>query len=113
MIEALPTDLPEKIELDVTKLKAVNDVIKVSDLKVSDKVKVLTDATYDVVKVAPLVSKEAEKMAAEAAAAQAAAAAAQAAAATAAPSAEAGGAPAGGAAPEKAATPAGSSPKAS
>lgn len=83
-VEALPTDLPDKIEVDTTSLAAVDQVIKVGDLKVANTVKVLTDATLDVVKVAPLVSKEAEKMAAEEAAAATAAAA------EAAPAAEAG-----------------------
>lgn len=74
-IEALPTDLPEKIEVDVTNLKAVGDTIKVSDLKITDKIKVLTDANLELVKVAPLVSKEAEQLAREEAEAKAAAAA--------------------------------------
>ena len=78
-VEALPADLPEKIEVDVASLSAVDQVIKVSELKVSDKVKILTPGELEVIKVAPLVSKEAEKMAAEEAAAAAAAAAAQAA----------------------------------
>lgn len=80
-IEALPTDLPEKLELDMSSLKAVNDALKVSDLKVSDKIKILTDAGLEIIKIAPLVSKEAEKLVkeeAEAKAAQAAGAAAEA-----------------------------------
>ncbi|PWU23452.1 50S ribosomal protein L25 [Candidatus Cerribacteria bacterium 'Amazon FNV 2010 28 9'] len=31
-VEALPTDLPEKFEVDISKLKAIGDDIKVSDL---------------------------------------------------------------------------------
>lgn len=83
-VEALPSDLPEKLEVDISNLSAIDQSIKVEQLKVSDKVKVLADANIEIVKVAPLVSKEAEKMAAEeaAAAAAAAAAATQAAAAT-------------------------------
>jgi large subunit ribosomal protein L25 len=76
-IEALPMDIPEKIEVDVTKLAKVGESIKISDVAVSDKVKIKTAADSDVVKVAPLVSKEAQEMAAaDAAAATAAAAAA-------------------------------------
>ena len=75
-VEALPMDLPEKIEVDVSHLAKIGDVIKISDLKVSEKVKVLTLLESDLVKVAPLVSKEAEKMVAEEAAAATAAAAA-------------------------------------
>lgn len=78
-VEALPTDLPEKISIDVSTLTAVNQELKVSDLKVPGGVTVLTEATVGVVKVGSLVTKEAE---AEAKAAEAAAAAA---AATAAP----------------------------
>lgn len=74
-IEALPTDLPEKIVVDVSKLAAVGDVLKVSDLLVSDKIKILTDVNLELVKVAPLVSKEAEQMARQEAEAKAAAAA--------------------------------------
>lgn len=75
-VEALPMDLPERIEVDVSHLAKIDDTVKVSGLKVSEKVKILTPSEADVVKVAPLVSKEAEKMAAEEAAAAAAAAAA-------------------------------------
>lgn len=74
-VEALPQDLPEKIEIDVSMLKAVDEAIKVADLKISGQIKILTDPDQEVVKIAPLVSKEAEKMVEE----QAAQAAAQAA----------------------------------
>ncbi len=33
LVEALPEDLPENIEIDVTSLKEINDEIKVSDIK--------------------------------------------------------------------------------
>lgn len=71
-VEALPGDLPDRIGVDITHLSAINDSIKVSQIKVSDKVKILSDSSLEIVKVAPLVSKEAEKMAAEEAAAKAA-----------------------------------------
>ncbi len=61
-VEALPTDLPDKIEIDISKLSAVDQTIKIADLKISDKIKILTDQNLEIVKVAPLVSKEAEKM---------------------------------------------------
>ena len=41
-VEALPRDLPEHFEVDISSLVAVGDSIKVSDLKVSDKVNVHT-----------------------------------------------------------------------
>ncbi|MBM3283251.1 50S ribosomal protein L25 [Candidatus Gottesmanbacteria bacterium] len=75
-VEALPADLPDKIEVDVGKLSAVDQSIKVGELKVDSKIKILTLADLEIVKVAPLVSKEAEKMAKEQAEAAAAAAAA-------------------------------------
>ena len=76
-VEALPTDLPEKIEVDVSGLSEINSVVKVSDLKVSDKVTIKTDANLEVVKIDPLVSKEAEKLAKEEEVAKAEAAAQQ------------------------------------
>jgi large subunit ribosomal protein L25 len=42
-IECLPTDLPERLIVDISTLKQVGDGIRVGDLQVSDKVKVLTD----------------------------------------------------------------------
>lgn len=54
-IEALPTDLLEKIDVDITNLKEVNDEIKVTDLKVdSSKVTILTDKNQVIVKIGPL-----------------------------------------------------------
>lgn len=70
-VEALPAELPEKIEVDVAMLAEVDQEVKVADLKVGSSVTVLTDAGLTVVKVGPLVTKEAE---AQAAAEQAAAA---------------------------------------
>lgn len=74
-VEALPADLVDKIEVDTSKLAAIGDSIKVSDLKVSDKIKILNEMEQEIIKVAPLVSKEAEQMAKEEAAAASAAAA--------------------------------------
>lgn len=87
-VEALPENLPEKISIDVSQLKAIDESIKVSGLKAGDGVKILTDPDLELVKIAPLVSKEAEAMAKEEAEKQAAQAA-QAAEATAAPQGEA------------------------
>ena len=61
-VEALPQDLLEKIEVDVSKLTQVDSSIKVGELSLSEKVKVLTEANLDVVKIAPLISKEAEAL---------------------------------------------------
>ena len=60
-VEALPTELPEHIEVDVTSLATVGDVIKVGDLKIPSGVELHTDRELEVVKIDELVTKEAEK----------------------------------------------------
>lgn len=59
-VEALPTDLPEKIEVDVSQLAEVDQEIKVSDLKVPPRVTVLTEAGLVVCKISPLITAEME-----------------------------------------------------
>lgn len=72
-VEALPEDLPEKVEVNVEHLAAVNEQVTVEDLKIPTDVEVLTDKGQVVVKVAELVSRETqEQMAEEKAAAEAA-----------------------------------------
>jgi large subunit ribosomal protein L25 len=52
-VEALPTDLPEKIEVDISGLTEVDQAINISDLKYDkDKVEVKNDAEQVVVKIA-------------------------------------------------------------
>lgn len=75
-VEALPTDLPEKIEIDVTALLEVGQQISVGDLKIPSGVELLTPKEEIVVKVASAISEEAKKEAEEAAAKAAAEAAA-------------------------------------
>jgi large subunit ribosomal protein L25 len=72
-VEALPTELPEKIEVDISGLADVDQEVKVSDLVMPHGVAVLTDGVVGVAKIGALVSKEAEQQAAaeEAAAAEA------------------------------------------
>lgn len=74
-VEALPTDLPEKIEVNVESLANIDDQILVSDLKAPAGVEILTDPALVVAKIGELVSKEAQEQAAEEAAAAEAAAA--------------------------------------
>lgn len=51
-VEALPTDLPDKFEIDANKLTEVNQVVKVSDLKYDkDKVEVKSEGEEILVKV--------------------------------------------------------------
>ena len=85
-IEALPTDLPEKIEVNVEHLATIDDQITVADIKAPSDVTILTDKDQVVAKIGELISKQAkEQAAAEAAASEAA----KAATATEAPTAEA------------------------
>jgi large subunit ribosomal protein L25 len=42
-VKCLPADLPEKYEIDISKLATFDDVIAVKDLKISDKVEILLD----------------------------------------------------------------------
>lgn len=69
-VEALPADLPDKIDVDVSGLAEINQQITVGDLKVS--VEILTPKEELIVKVVPAVSEEAKKEEAEKAAAEAA-----------------------------------------
>lgn len=72
-VEALPTDLPEAIEIDVTTLSEIGQQLKVSDIKKLANVGVLSDPELVVASIAELVSEEAqEQAAAEAAASEAA-----------------------------------------
>jgi large subunit ribosomal protein L25 len=72
-VEALPTDLPEKLIVDVATLVALNDEVTVADIKVSPQVSILAEKTLAIVRVEALVSKQAEVEAAkDAAQAQAA-----------------------------------------
>ncbi|OIP57235.1 MAG: 50S ribosomal protein L25 [Candidatus Levybacteria bacterium CG_4_10_14_0_2_um_filter_36_16] len=74
-IEALPTDLPEKIEVNVESLSEVDQSILVSNISLPTGVTMITDGDQTVFKIGELVTKEAEaEAAAEEAAAEVAAA---------------------------------------
>lgn len=62
-VEALPTDLVEKIEVDISNLKTIDDAIAVGQLNY-DKEKLIIHAPEEeiVVKLAPAVSAEMEKL---------------------------------------------------
>ena len=74
-VEALPTDLPEKFELNVEPLANIDDQITVAMLHKPVGVEILSDPNLVVAKIGELVSKEAAEQAAEEAAAAEAAAA--------------------------------------
>ena len=42
-VEALPGDLPEKIEIDISNLKDIGQSVSAADLKLSSKVEIITD----------------------------------------------------------------------
>ncbi len=74
-VEALPTELPEKFELNVTALKNIDDQITVEMVNKPEGVEITSDPSLVIVKIGELVSKETqEQIAEEAAAAEAAAA---------------------------------------
>lgn len=57
-VEALPTDLPEKIEVNVEKLAEVDEQILVSELSIPSSVTVITDGTQGVVRIGELAKEE-------------------------------------------------------
>lgn len=72
-VEALPTDLPEKFEVNIEKLSEVGDQITAEQLTIPSGVTLLTEPAEIVFKIGELVSEEAVEQAAEEAAAAAAA----------------------------------------
>src|SRR3989344_1844845 len=75
-VEALPTDLVEKIEVDITNLKNIDDSINIGQLKFDrEKLSVGVEEDAIVVKLAPAVSAEMEELLEEQAAETAEAAA--------------------------------------
>lgn len=58
-ISCVPTDMPDKIEVDVTNLD-IGDSIHIGDLDLGDKVKVLADTVLTVVTVVPPTVEEEE-----------------------------------------------------
>lgn len=66
-VEALPADLPEHFELDITHLAAVDDQVTVADLPKIEGVEILTEPSNIVAKIAELVAPEPEPVAEEAA----------------------------------------------
>jgi large subunit ribosomal protein L25 len=57
-VEALPADLPEKIEVDISGLKAIDDVVLVESLKTGEGIKVLTEAHEVLAKIDALAKEE-------------------------------------------------------
>jgi large subunit ribosomal protein L25 len=57
-VEALPTDLPEKIEVNISDLKAINDTVSLDEVKIPSGVKILTDQKEILAKIEPLAKEE-------------------------------------------------------
>ncbi len=72
VVEALPTDLPEKIIVDISSLKEIDDAVLVSHLRVPADIEVKADPEAVVVKLDNAVSEEMQKILEEQAAEQAA-----------------------------------------
>lgn len=66
MVEALPTDLIESLEVDVSSLQNVDDAVTVGQLRVDkSKITILAEEDEIVVKLAPAVTAEMEALLAE------------------------------------------------
>lgn len=57
-VESLPSDIPSEIIVDISKLKTFDDIIRVADLRLSDKVKILDDLNEAIATVAEPRSEE-------------------------------------------------------
>lgn len=78
-IEALPADIPENLEVDVSKLENVGDEIKIKDLPIDKtKIEVRVDEELIVAQIGELVTREMEAVEAQIEAEQAEAVAAEA-----------------------------------
>lgn len=60
-VEALPTDLPDRLELDVSALTEVDQEFAVKDLVVPSGVTILTDSSQVMVRIGALVTKAAQE----------------------------------------------------
>jgi len=70
-VECLPTDLPERISVDISSIKEIGNSIRVGDIVLPESVTVLNEAE-DIVIIATLAREEATAEGAEAAGAEAA-----------------------------------------
>lgn len=61
-VEALPLDLPHDFKIDISAIETINDSIHVSDIKVSDKVKILDDLEETLVTAMEFAEEKEEDM---------------------------------------------------
>jgi large subunit ribosomal protein L25 len=64
-VEALPTELPESIKVDISKLAHIDDAVLIKNLKIPPSVKIFAEPDETVVKIGELVTKEMEEIEAE------------------------------------------------
>lgn len=57
-VEALPNDMPERIEVDLTGLETTEDLITVADLNLDDKITILTDEAEVIVSIGYVAEEE-------------------------------------------------------
>lgn len=57
-VEALPADLPEKVEVDISSLKVIDDAVIVENIKANEGIKILTDGQEVLVKIDALAKEE-------------------------------------------------------
>jgi large subunit ribosomal protein L25 len=57
-VECLPADLPHAIEVDISQLVTFEDTVRISDLKISDRVKILASPDEMIVATQPPRSEE-------------------------------------------------------
>jgi large subunit ribosomal protein L25 len=57
-IESLPENMPERIEVDISGIVTTEDIISVADLKLGDKVTILTDPDEVIVSVTFMAAEE-------------------------------------------------------
>lgn len=57
-VEAFPQDLPHNIEVDISSINTFEDHIKISDIKIDPKVKILSEASSIVASVVPPRTEE-------------------------------------------------------
>lgn len=60
-VECLPQDLPERVVVDLSNLKEIGDGVHVSDIHLSEKVRVLNDPEEMVVIITTLAAEEVEE----------------------------------------------------
>lgn len=61
LVEAFPNDLPHNIEIDLSKVETVNDVLFVRDIVLSDKVEILDSPDLPILTVVSLAELEEEE----------------------------------------------------